>query len=101
MLVLSYIPLLSLIPLLGEKEDPELQWHAKHGLVLTVMDIIVMFAFMIVNFALNAAGLDCLGCITYLLTMLALFALHIACIVKAVGGQRLIIPGVSQYADRF
>ena len=36
MIVLSYLWLLALIPLVVEKEDQEVQWHAKHGLVLTV-----------------------------------------------------------------
>ena len=34
MIVLSYLWVLALIPLLVEKDDPEVQWHAKHGLVL-------------------------------------------------------------------
>ena len=32
MIVLAYFGLLALIPLLMEKEDAEVQWHAKHGL---------------------------------------------------------------------
>ena len=35
MLVLSYLGLLALIPLVVEKNDKDVQWHAKHGLVLT------------------------------------------------------------------
>ena len=34
MLILSYFGLLALIPLLVEKDDAEVQWHAKHGLIL-------------------------------------------------------------------
>ena len=34
MIVLAYLWLLALIPLLLEKQDAEVQWHAKHGLVL-------------------------------------------------------------------
>ena len=33
MLILSYLGILALVPLLVEKDDPEVQWHAKHGLV--------------------------------------------------------------------
>ena len=36
MIVLSYLWLLALVPLLTEKDDKEVQWHAKHGLVLMV-----------------------------------------------------------------
>ena len=33
MIVLSYLWLLALVPLLVEKDDREVQWHAKHGIV--------------------------------------------------------------------
>ena len=36
-IVLSYLGLLALIPLLVERDDQEVQWHAKHGLVLLVV----------------------------------------------------------------
>jgi len=36
MIVLAYLWPLALVPLLLEKRDPDLQWHAKHGLVLMV-----------------------------------------------------------------
>jgi uncharacterized membrane protein len=32
---------------------------------------------------------------------LAFFVLHIVAVVKAFGGKRLIIPVVSEYADKF
>ena len=41
MIVLSYFGLLALIPLLVDKDDPEVQWHAKHGLVLTVAWVVL------------------------------------------------------------
>ena len=37
MIVLAYLWLLALVPLLVEKEDAEVQWHAKNGLVLTAV----------------------------------------------------------------
>src|SRR3954468_6829591 len=41
MLVLAYLGPLAVIPLVVEKNDPEVQWHAKHGLVLFVAEIIL------------------------------------------------------------
>ena len=44
------------------------------------------------------------GCILaplYFLLWLAILFLHIGCIAKGTKGERLIVPGVSQYADRF
>ena len=40
MIVLAYLWLLALIPLLVEKQDPEVQWHAKHGLVLMIAELV-------------------------------------------------------------
>src|SRR6186997_2572008 len=74
MIVLSYFGLLALIPLLVEKDDREVQWHAKHGLVLFVAEIIIATLISVV---------------------------HILAIVKGVNGQRLIIPGLSDFANRF
>ena len=44
MLVLAYLGLLALIPLLTEKDDKEVQWHAKHGLVQFFAWIILFVA---------------------------------------------------------
>lgn len=99
MIVLSYLWLLALVPLLVEKDDKEVQWHAKHGLVLVGAEIVFWIAVTIVQLALGTI----LGCVVSLLSIfvwLAIVILHIMAIVKGVNGGRLIIPGVSQYADK-
>lgn len=103
MLVLSYLWILALVPLLVEKRDPEVQWHAKHGLVLTAAEIICWIAFTIVAQILIVitAGLGCLLAILSPFIGLGILVLHVVMIVKAINGQRLIIPGISEYADRF
>jgi uncharacterized membrane protein len=103
MIVLSYIGLLALIPLLTEKEDKEVQWHAKHGLVLFVAWIILMVAVQVVIIMLNTIS-NSLGCVASMGTPfigLAYFVVVIMCILKGTSGQRFLIPGVSQFADRF
>ncbi len=100
MIVLSYLWLLALIPLVIEKEDREVQWHAKHGLVLTVAELIFWVAFQVLTFVLGSF----LGCIVAMIAPivgLGFLILHIIAIMKGINGTRLIIPGVSQYADRF
>ena len=45
-----------------------------------------------------------IGCLVGVLSLglwVAIVILHIVCIVKGVNGQRLIIPGVSEYANKF
>ena len=99
MIVLSYLWLLSLVPLLVEKDDKEVQWHAKHGIVLMLAELFLWIAMYIVQAILGTI----LGCLFALLTFplgLAIIAVHILAIVKGLNGGRLIIPGVSQYTER-
>ena len=51
MIVLSYLWLLALVPLLTEKDDKEVQWHAKHGLVLMVAEL---FLWIVISVVLGA-----------------------------------------------
>jgi uncharacterized membrane protein len=103
MVVLSYLGLLALIPLLVEKDDREVQWHAKHGLVLTVVEVVVFIALQVLIMVLGAVsgGLGCVFGLLVPLFMLAVLIVHIMCIVKGLNGQRFLIPGVSDFADRF
>lgn len=102
MIVLSYLWLLALVPLLVEKDDKEVQWHAKHGIVLLVAEIVFWIGVSMVQFILGSIGLF-LGCLVGFLgffVWVAIVVLHVFAMVKGVNGGRLIIPGVSQYADR-
>ena len=102
MIVLSYLWILALVPLLTEKEDQEVRWHAKHGIVLMVAELafwivmtIVMNMLMIATF-----GLGCLVGLVFPLISLAFLVIHILAIVKGLNGQRFIIPGLSDFADK-
>jgi uncharacterized membrane protein len=100
MILLAYLWLLALIPLVVETEDREVQWHAKHGIVLAVAEMVLGAAFLIVISVLGSF----LGCILGLfapIAVLGFVVLHIFAIIKGINGQRLIIPGISQYADKF
>jgi len=98
MIVLAYLWILALVPLLVEKEDREVQWHAKHGLVLLAVEIIIGIVFGIV---MQIPGVGCVSCAVYPVYALGVVAVHVLCIVKGMKGERFLIPGVSQFADRF
>jgi uncharacterized membrane protein len=103
MIVLSYLYLLVLIPFLVEKNDPEVQWHAKNGLVLTIAEFVIHFALFILGMALDRV-LGSLGCALGLISWVLWvggFVLRVVCIIKGTSGQRFVIPGLSQYTDRF
>ena len=100
MIVLSYLWLLALVPLLTEKDDKEVQWHAKHGIVLMAAELILWIAITAVNMV-TGLFLGCLVGFLSLFLWLGLVILHIMCIVKGINGQRLTIPGVSEFAEKF
>lgn len=100
MILLSYLWLLALIPLVVEKEDREVQWHAKHGLVLTGVELIFWVVFNVLTIALGTF----VGCIAVMfgpILAVVFIAVHVIAIVKGINGSRLVIPGISEYADRF
>ena len=106
MIILSYLWLLALVPLLVEKNDREVQWHAKHGIVLMVAEIVLWVVWMIVTGLIGA--IPVLGCLGTAVTALVGFViwvgiivLHVFAMIKGVNGQRLIVPYVTQYADKF
>jgi len=99
MLVLSYLGVLALIPLLMKKEDREIQWHAKNGLMLTVAFIVVSIAWSLINnFMPSSIGcaLSFIGCAIWI----GWLALSIMAIMKALKGERFRIPVVSDLADK-
>jgi uncharacterized membrane protein len=101
MIVLAYLGPLALIPLIMEKDDKEVQWHAKHGLVLFVAEVIICFLLGILSMSLAFIHLGCGGCLFQSALSIVILVVHILCIVKGVNGERFIIPGISQFADRF
>jgi len=98
MIVLAYLWILALVPLLVEKDDKEVQWHAKHGIVLLALEIVIWIAVAILT---SLPVLGVIGCAIYPLLWVVFLVIHVLCIVKGLKGERFIIPGISQYADRF
>ena len=100
MIVLSYLGLLALIPYLTKKEDPDSHWHAKNGVGLLILDVVLWVVFMIVTWVLPSDLLGCgvgmLQCVVWL----ALLALHVYCIIQGVGGKRPRIPVVTDFAEK-
>ena len=103
MIVLAYLWPLAIVPLLLEKDDADLQWHAKHGLVLLAAELLLLIGLAVLTSLVSLATFvfGCaLGMFAVLLWM-AILGVHIVAIIKAMGGTRLIIPGISEFANRF
>ena len=71
---------------------------AKHGLVIFVAEFI-LFAVSFVFGLLPVIG--CLAPILWVIVLIAAIVIAILCIVKGINGERFLIPGLSQFADRF
>lgn len=99
MLILSYLGILALIPLLVETEDSEIQWHAKHGIILMVGWIVLGVVLMIVS-TIPAVGWI-FGCALGPILWLAILVIHLVCIIKAINGQQFRLPVVSDFADQW
>ena len=103
MIVLAYFWLLALVPLLLEKQDAEVQWHAKHGIVLMIAELVLLFSYVLMTSIVSLASLG-LGIVLSMLLIFAwvgILAVHVVAILKGINGGRFIIPGVSEYANRF
>jgi uncharacterized membrane protein len=102
MIVLAYMWLLALVPLLLEKQDSEVQWHAKHGLVLTIAELALLIAYVIVTSLVSLAslGLGVVLSVFLIFAWVGILAVHVVAILKGINGTRLIVPVVSDYANR-
>ncbi len=82
---LSYVFLLFLIPM-SKKDDAFCQFHAKQGLVMFVVWILVSFV----------AWLPLVGWIAWL----SMLVINIMAIVKTLNGEKWEIPYLSTYAKK-
>jgi uncharacterized membrane protein len=102
MIILAYLWLLCLVPLLAEKDDREVQWHAKNGLVLFGAEFVVWLALhLIFRIVLHATmGLGCIFALFFPLLWLVFLALNVVCMVKGINGQRFRVPVISDLAEK-
>jgi uncharacterized membrane protein len=98
LLILSYLAFLGFIPLLFAREDPEVRWHARNGLLLFAEVTVIALVATLAGALLPALGLLSVV-LMYLVLVLYTFIVILA-IVKALDGQRLLVPGVSRRAGR-
>lgn len=87
---ISYLGILSLIPLLLKKSSPYVQFHAKQGLVLFIAEVIVSFINII----------PFLGQLIWLAAILVFLVISIIGIFKAWSGVCWKIPFLAEYARK-
>jgi uncharacterized membrane protein len=99
MLVLSYLGILALVPLLVKKDDSEVQWHAKNGTALFVTEIVIWIGLQVVRHFMPVVigcGMAAVSCVLWL----GFLAISIIAIMKALKGERMRIPVVTDFAEK-
>lgn len=96
MLVLCYLSLLAVVPLLAEKEDREVQWHARNGLALFAAVIAIGIGATLVGLLFPSLG--CLYGVSMLFALVAYVSIVLLAVVKAIQGERLVVPWISRHA---
>ena len=90
MLILSYLSFLCLIPLVSVKDSPFVTWHAKQGLVLSLLGAASTVLW-------QAGPLALLNCALWP----AMLVCAVMSVMKAFQGQRWRIPLVADLAEKF
>jgi uncharacterized membrane protein len=99
MLVLSYLTFLGFIPLLAAKNNREVRWHAANGLLLFGAVVAIAVAATIIG--VLVPPLSCVYGIAMFIVAVVYTIIAVLAVVKALDGERLIVPWISRYADRF
>lgn len=87
---ISYLGVLCLVPLLLKKDDAYAQHHGKQGLVLLICWVAVWMISII----------PILGWFIGLFAGIALLILSIVGILKALAGEKWVMPVIGKYADQ-
>jgi len=91
---LSYVFILCFIPLLMAKESKYAQFHAKQGLVLFIVEVVLMVASNILIF------IPILGWFVMMVAYLAVTIASIVGILKALEGEKWEMPVLGDYAKK-
>jgi uncharacterized membrane protein len=97
----AYLGPLALLPLITARQDPDTQWHARQGLLMTIVELAVLVGLSVVAGAVVltnvVAGIATL--VALWLLWVGIVALHCTAIVVALNGGRLRLPWVSTLAE--
>ncbi|MFN8011040.1 MAG: DUF4870 domain-containing protein [Holophagaceae bacterium] len=99
-LFLAYFGLLSLIPFImfkDKKEDPQKEyvyWHARQGLALAITVVVICIPTAVISIVPVIGWI--IGCLGWILILVLSLGGSIMGWIKAFGGQKWEIPGVSK-----
>lgn len=97
MCILSYLGLFALIPYFTQKDDAYITWHAKQGLLITAIAIVISFSLSAMSFL---PGIGWIAGMVSMLFSLAVLGLCVYCMVQACNGRKWAVPGLSSLAGK-
>jgi uncharacterized membrane protein len=97
-LVLSYLPLLGWIPFVSARRNREVRWHAANGLLLFGALAVIGIVATVVGVMVPA--LSCVYAVAMGIAGVLYLGIAVLALVKALEGQRLVVPLISRYATR-
>jgi len=98
MVVLAYFGILALIPFFAEKEDEFVQYHAKQGLLLAIIELVLFIVVLPLLGIIPLVG--CVIMVLYIILPFVVLVFHILWMVKATKGERVNIPYITIYAEK-
>ena len=98
LLVVAYVPILGLIPLAASRRDGEIGWHARNGQFLFAA--VAAAGVLATLVAIALPSLSCVYAVGMAIAGLLYASVALLAAVKAVEGQRLLIPGISSRVSR-
>ena len=102
-LILAYFWLLALIPFLmfkDKKDDPQKEyvyWHARQGLALAIVTFVLIIPIVLIQI-IPIIG-QIVGCLGAILVMIIGLGGSIMGWIKAFGGEKWEIPGISKLSN--
>lgn len=87
---IGYIGILFLIPLLTKKDSEFAQYHAKQGMVLFIFEIVLWVVAMI----------PVIGWLVSMIGWILGLILFIMGLMNALGGKKVSLPVIGQYAEK-
>jgi uncharacterized membrane protein len=99
---LAYLPFLCFLPYFIAPQDDFARFHARQGFVLLVLLVVLGLALRVIEWALVA--IPVLGIVIITLARLSfgltLLGLGVAGALKAILGERWVIPGLERFASK-
>jgi uncharacterized membrane protein len=112
--LLAYLGILCLVPLLAKKDNKFAYFHAKQGLVLFIVEVVLFIVIAIVSVVIGIIGgiighglgfitgiLSLLLWLLWLLCVVGFLALSIMGIVNSLNGKYWEMPVLGKYAQKF